>query len=87
MPNTQSAKKRMKTDEKSRVSNKSVKSRITTTRKKLIEVIENGKLDESKKMFREYSSLLDKAVKKKIVKANAANRRKSRIALRIKKLS
>lgn len=87
MPNTQSAKKSMKTDEKSRISNKAAKSRMTTLRKNLIEAIGNEKLDESKKLFGEYSSLLDKAVKKNIVKANAANRRKSRLALRMKKLS
>ena len=87
MPNIKSAKKRMKTSEKSRQSNKAAKTRMATARKKLIEAIENGQLEESQKRFNEYSSLLDKAVKKGVIKANAASRRKSRVALRIKTLS
>lgn len=87
MPNIKSAKKRMKTSEISRVANKSVKTSIATCRKKLIEVIASGDLERSKQMLSEYSSQLDKAVKRNIVKANAASRRKSRMAIRLKTLS
>jgi small subunit ribosomal protein S20 len=87
MPNRNSAKKRVRTSEKNRVSNKSVKTRLATTRKNLLAVIESGDLAESTQKFNDYSSQLDKAVKKNIIKANAADRRKSRIALRLKSLS
>jgi small subunit ribosomal protein S20 len=87
MPNTKSAEKRMRTSEISRQKNKSVKSNIATVRKKLMQVIEDGKLEDSRKLFNDYSSLLDKAVKNNIVKANAASRSKSRVAVRIKALS
>ncbi len=87
MPNRNSAKKRVRTSEKNRVSNKSVKTRLATSRKSLLATIEGGDLAKSTQQFNEYSSLLDKAVKKNIIKANAASRRKSRIALRLKSLS
>ena len=83
MPNIKSAKKRMITSEKSRQSNIATKSRVSTERGKLLQAIEAGDKTESNKLFRVYCSVLDKAVKKGVIKANAADRRKSRIARKI----
>lgn len=83
MPTTKSAAKYLKTSERRRVANKSVKSRILTTRKQLHAAIASGDKDVSKESFRKYCSLLDKAAKKGIIKANNVNRRKSRAASRL----
>ena len=83
MPTTKSAIKRVKTSEQDRARNRSVKSGITTAKNKLYETVKAGDKAKSGKLFDAYSSLLDKAVKKGILKANAAGRRKSRAAARI----
>ena len=87
MPNIKSAKKRMKTSEKSRMKNQSVKSRITTERTKLYKAILAGDKAGSEKMFRVYCSVLDKAVKNNVIKSNAAGRRKSRASARMAAMS
>jgi ribosomal protein S20 len=60
-----------------------MKSRIGTTRRRLYEAIGTGDKDGMKKLFQSYCSVLDKAVKKGTIKANNANRRKSRASTRI----
>ncbi len=85
MPNIKSAKKRMITSEKRRQGNQMVKSRIVTFRRKLYEAIKTGDETAIKDALSKYSSVLDKAVKRGAIKANAASRRKSRAAARIKK--
>lgn len=87
MPNIKSAKKRVKTSEKKRIVNKSAKSAISTIRVKLYKSIADGNKDECVGLMRKYSSLLDKAVKKGTIKANAASRRKSRAAVRLAAIS
>jgi small subunit ribosomal protein S20 len=87
MPNIKSAMKRMKTSEKARQANHSVKRRVTTSRRKLFEAIEAGDRQKSEACLREYSSDVDKAVKKGVLKANSAARRKSQAARRMATLS
>lgn len=70
----------MKTSEKMHARNKRVKSTITATRRKLYDAIAHEDKGTYEKTFHEYCSVLDKAVKKGMIKANTANRRKSRIA-------
>jgi len=78
MPNIKSAAKRMKTSRKSAEANKAVKSLISTRRRQLREAVAGGDEEKSEKAFRAYCSVLDKAAKKGVIKANNANRRKSR---------
>lgn len=73
----------MKTSEKKRLANKSVKSRIASIRKKLDEAIANKDKVKSQEMLRTYRSALDKAVKTSVIKANAASRKISRATLKI----
>ena len=73
----------MKTSEKKRLANKSVKSRIASIRKKLDEAIAKKDKVKSQEMLRTYRSALDKAVKTSVVKANAASRKISRATLKI----
>ena len=85
MPNIKSAKKRMLTSEKSRQGNMAVKSLIITERKKLYDAIIAGEEASIKDALSKYNSSLDKAVKRGAIKANAANRRKSRAVARVRK--
>ena len=85
MPNTKSARKRMITSEKSRLGNKMAKSIIVTQRRNLYDAILSGDEAAINAALSKYNSALDKAVKRGAIKANAANRRKSRAVARIRK--
>ena len=83
MPNIKSAEKRVRQADRAEMRNKSVKSGLASMRRKLYEAIEAGLEDESKKLFTSYCSAVDKAANKKVIKANAASRRKSRAHARV----
>ena len=87
MPNIKSAKKRMRTSAAAGQANRQVKSRITTQRAKLSKAIADGDKATSQELFKTYCSILDKAVKKGVVKANTADRRKSRVAAKLKAMA
>lgn len=80
MPNIKSAAKRMRTSRKNAGANKAVRSLISSRRRTLREAVAGGDKAKSAKAFRDYCSVLDKAAKKGTIKANNANRRKSRAA-------
>ena len=86
MPNIRSAVKRTRTSEKRRAANKSVKGRIAATRRKLHAAVAKNDKTECSRIFRKYCSQLDKAVKKGTLKANAASRRKSVAAKKMRVL-
>lgn len=79
MANIKSAKKRIKTNEKARIRNKSQKSSMRTTIKSLEKTIAEGNKEESLKLMDLVSKKLDKAVSKNIVHKNFASRNKSRL--------
>ncbi len=83
MPNIKSAKKRLRTSEKARQGNKSVKSRVTTARGKFYAAVAGDDQAAATTAFNTYCSALDKAVKRGAIKKNNASRRKSRAALRL----
>ena len=87
MPNIESARKRVRQSAKRNKRNRSAKSVVSTDRKDLLEAIEAGNKSEALKLFTAYSSSLDKSVKKGILKANNASRKKSRIQLRLNALA
>lgn len=72
--------KRDKQNEKRRIRNKAIKSRIRTSMKSLITAIDS-KEGVAEKLSNLYS-LMDKGVKKGIVKKNKANRIKSRYRIK-----
>lgn len=78
MPNKISAKKRMKTSLRKQQANKAVKTKISSLRRLLRETVATGDSEKSEQIFRKFSSALDKAARKGIIKANNASRRKSR---------
>jgi len=83
MPNIKSAKKRLRTSEKARQGNKSVKSRITTARTKFYAAVASDDTAAAQTAFNTYCSSLDMGVKRGAIKKNNASRRKSRAAVRL----
>lgn len=84
MPNIKSAEKRMRTSEKSRQLNRSVKITLKGIRRQMLEKTTGPLQADAEKTFREYSSQLDKAVKRGVIPRNTALRRKARAAARLK---
>ena len=86
MPNTASAKKRMRQDAVRRARNRSTKSSIRTQLRKVRDAIKAKKLDESRQEFAVLVKKLDRAAARKVIHANAAARTKSRLTRAIKGL-
>ena len=78
MATTKSAKKRMKTSRAKHETNKSLKTRIKTARRNLTDAVAAKDRAAGEKAYRLYCSAVDKAVKRGTIKANNADRRKSR---------
>lgn len=83
MPNIKSAFKRMKQSRSRREHNRAVKSHTKTSRRRLLDAIGAGDKEGSADRLKKYYSLLDKAVKQGILKANTASRYKSRAAKKV----
>ncbi|MBU1487203.1 30S ribosomal protein S20 [bacterium] len=87
MPSHKSAKKRMRQDKKRNLSNKSLRSEVRTSIKKLSAEIEGKNLEEAKVSLGKTVSLLDKAAKKEIIHKNAASRKKAQLTSKIKQIA
>ncbi len=86
MPNIKSAKKRMRLSERQRSGNIIVKTRVKTARRKTREALTAGAPDVATEAVRNYSSTLDKAVKRGVIKKNTAIRRKKRATKALRSL-
>jgi small subunit ribosomal protein S20 len=86
MPNTASAKKRMRQDAVRRSRNRSTKSSLRTQLRKVREAIQAKELEKSEAEFRLLTTKLDKAASHKVIHANKAARTKSRLSRAIKTL-
>jgi small subunit ribosomal protein S20 len=84
MPNIKSAKKRVKTTERNKLRNVSLKSAMRTAIKTVNELSNSGKIEEAKNKIPLAYQAIDKASKKDIIHKNAANRLKSRITKKVK---
>jgi len=85
MPNSKSAAKRLRQNEKRRLANKSVKSSIKTQIKKVMQALEAGRIEEAEAEYRLAAKRLDQAGAKRVMHPNTASRKKSRIQHAIKK--
>ena len=85
MPNTKSAERRMRNSARKNLRNRSVKSRLHTLETSYLELLSAGKKDDAAKELRTLTSALDKAAKSGAVHRATANRKKSRLALRLAK--
>jgi small subunit ribosomal protein S20 len=80
--NIKSQIKRIKTNEKARLRNKSVKSSLRTAVRRFREAADAGQHDEAVDAMRRASRQLDKAVSKGVIHANQAANKKSAMAQR-----
>jgi len=83
MANTKSAEKRTRQNERRRLRNRSIKTRLRTLEKNLQATIAGGKKDEAATALKDFSSAYDKAVKGGVIRKQTANRKKSRLAVRV----
>lgn len=86
MAHTKSAVKRHRQSLENNERNRAAKSAIITAGKKLATAVESGDAKVADEAFNNFSSVLDKAAKKGIIKANNASRRKSRAAAKVAKV-
>lgn len=86
MPNTKSAERRMRANDRRRVKNRKVKTGLKALQKKLDTLIKGGKKEEASKAYKDVSSALDKAAKTGIIPKATASRKRSRLALTVNKL-
>lgn len=63
--------------------NKAVKSQVTSQRRKFFDAVAAKDKEKSRRLFREYCSVLDKAAKKGMIAQNTATRRKRRAAAQV----
>jgi len=78
--NIKSQLKRIKTNEKARLRNKSVKSSLKTSIRRFREAAETGDRDAALTRLHDASRALDKAASKGVIHANQAANRKSAMA-------
>lgn len=86
MANIKSQMKRIRTNEKARLRNKSVKSSVKTAIRKFREAADAGDKDKAIELLRDASRALDKAASKGVMHANQAANKKSAMALRANSL-
>lgn len=80
MANSRTAIKRVRINQVKRARNTSAKSAIKTHIRKYEAALSAGQTDTAAALYRQISSLLDRAASKGIIHKNAAARRKSRLA-------
>ena len=83
MPNTKSAERRMRSSARKQAHNRSTKSRLHTLEKNYLQLLGGGKKDEAAKTLPTVSSAFDKAAKAGVIHRATADRKKSRLALRL----
>jgi small subunit ribosomal protein S20 len=83
LANIKSQKKRIRTNEKARLRNKSVKSALKTSVRKFREAAEAGDRETAAELLRAASRQLDKAHSKGVIHANQAANRKSAMAKKL----
>ena len=80
MPNIKSAKKRVTIAEQNNLTNRSVKSEISTYIKKFKKAIADKEIAESEELYKKVVSLLDSAARRNIIHQNSADRKKAHFA-------
>ncbi len=86
MPNTSSAKKRMRQDAVRRLRNRATKTNLRSQLRKVRTAIAEKKLDESVAEFKKLVVKLDRAAGRNVIHLNTAARTKSRLSAAIKAL-
>ena len=84
MPNTASAKKRLRQNQTLRLRNRSIKSAVRTQIKKVREAVKAGDISKAEQEFRLAAKKLDKAGARRVFHPNTSARYKSRLQHLIK---
>lgn len=87
MPTSKSAAKRVRYAERRRLRNRAIITRIKNLRNQLFSAEAKKDRRAAEEICRLYYSVLDKSVKKGVIKKQAANRRKQRAMMHLKKLA
>ena len=85
MAHNKSALKRIRQDEKKRLRNKARKRTVATLEKKFLSLLDEGKAAEAQEALKLCISAYDKAAKKGVIKKEKADRKKSRLTVRLNK--
>jgi small subunit ribosomal protein S20 len=85
MPNTTSAKKRLRQNEVRRERNRSIKSAVRSQIKKVQAAVASGEITKAEEEFRIAAKRLDRAGAARVIHPNAGSRYKSRLQRLIKK--
>jgi small subunit ribosomal protein S20 len=83
MPNTKSAERRMRSNERKHLHNRSIISALRKSEKGLRGSLTEGKKADAVKTLPDVLSALDKAVKSRVITRANANRKKSRLTLAV----
>jgi small subunit ribosomal protein S20 len=84
MPNTKSAKKRLRQNELRRIRNRAVRSTLKTLIKKVRGALEAGDLQQAQDGFRAVTKKIDQTAAHRVIHRNAAARVKSRLSAALK---
>ncbi len=86
MPHTSSAKKRLRQNEKRHLQNKSVKSMLSTRRRRFVETVSSGDVASAEESLRLAQKAMDQAGSKGTIHKNTAARRISRLTKQLNAL-
>ncbi len=84
MPNTASAKKRLRQNETRRLRNRSARSSLRTQIRRVREAVKAGDASKAQSEFRIAQKSIDKAASHRLIHPNAAARTKSRLVKLVK---
>ncbi len=87
MANTKSAEKAARQAAQNRAHNVTLRSRMRTAIRKVNDAVTKGAKDEAQSSYRAAVPVIDSMVNKGIIHRNAADRHKSRLAARVKRVS
>jgi small subunit ribosomal protein S20 len=87
MPNTSSAKKRLRQNFKRRLMNRSAKSSMRSQIRRVRDAVKAGDNESARTEFRSAQKKIDQAASKNLIHKNAAARTKSRLNKLVKSLS
>lgn len=87
MPGKGSAAKRHRQNEKRRLRNRIVRSKIKTNIKNFLDAVKKNAKDEAENNYRLFGKLIDRAVTKGVYHSNTAARKKSRMHRLLNKMS
>ena len=83
MPHRKSALKALKQNQKRRLRNKVVRTRLRTEQNKLTRMLERGDVEDAKKQVAQLTKLLHRAASKKVIHTNNAARQQANLQKRL----